>query len=118
MSESPEMNTLNISNSINTPNAILHSFGYAVFQKAQAILNNGNILILDFHGLKNVTSAFLHASVGNLVTFLGNTYEKRVHIQGISDPIWQEKINEAIELAKNPDYITEHEQAIALLFED
>lgn len=103
-------NTISIKvlEAIGTPNAILHSFGMTVFDSAKNLVEENRPVIIDFNGVRNLTSAFLHASVGNLVTLTPNS-GNLVKVLGLDDPDWQQKLEEAIKLARDP----EHQKAIA-----
>ncbi len=113
------MRVINVYELIGTVNAILHSFGVQVHSAAIAALKHHQSIELDFSGLRNTTSAFFHASVGNLYRDLGEDFFDRVQIQGIEDrPDWQEKIDDSIDLIRHPNRETATERAISALFED
>lgn len=95
------MREIRIIDLIGTPNAILHSFGMKVFEAAKSTVEQGERVSLDFHGVRNVTSAFLHASIGNLVRLSGN--RDSVVIHGASGSDWTTRVDQAIRLALNPN---------------
>ena len=88
--------TIKIINIIKTPNAILHKFGLEVFFKLKTLLKNEQKIILSFDGLKNVTSGFCNASIGNVYLEFENANEF-LTIENIN-PIWQKKIQDAIDI--------------------
>ena len=113
------MTTILVSELIGTPNAILHPFGMEVYNKAKAVLETHRKVVIDLTGVKNATSAFFHASIGNLYRDLGTSFYQKVKIEGIQGrPDWQERMDESIELVKNPKRQTETQLEIAALFED
>jgi hypothetical protein len=93
---------ITVIDTIGTPNAILHSFGMKVFDTAKTMVQQNQPIVIDFNGVRNLTSAFLHASVGNLVS-LKPASNNLITWQGIENPQWEEKIKDAIELARNPE---------------
>jgi hypothetical protein len=112
------MRTLILIEQLGTPNAILHSFGMKIYDIAIDLLHQEEKLILDFSRLHHISSAFTHASIGNLYRDLGSNFENRIQIIGVERPEWQEKILDAINLAQNPELVTETQSAVATLFED
>ena len=115
----PLMHTIHVSELIGTPNAILHTFGIQVYEVALTALEKADRLVIDLTNLRNITSSFFHASVGNLYRDLGEAYFQKIVLKGMETrPDWQEKIQEALELVRNPKRVSETELAIASLFED
>jgi len=113
------MTTIHVFELLGTPNAILHPFGMQVYQAAKQVLETQEMVIIDLNGIKNATSAFFHASIGNLFRDLGSEFSVRVKVAGIEKrPDWQERINDSIELVKNPKRQTETQLEVAALFED
>lgn len=111
------MKKLVIFDVLNTPNAILHSFGMQVYREATNLLKESKCIVIDFSGLSNITSAFAHASIGNLHRDLNEGFKSRVEIIGLEEhPEWREKIDNAIYLAQNPEKREEIEQSLAALF--
>ena len=112
------MYTIHVVELIGTPNAILHPFGMEVYHKAKLVLQTEAAINLDLSGIRNVTSAFFHASVGNLFNDLKEDFFTRVKIVGAEDrPDWQEKIQDSIELIRHPSLQLETQQEVAALFE-
>ena len=109
------MKTLIIRDIIKTRNAILHKFGLEVYSKVKALIASGEKVTLSFDGLKNVTSGFCNASVGRIYAEYTNANEL-LFLDGIDqNPIWKEKIDNAIALAKKPDIIDKRNNAISEL---
>lgn len=94
--------TIHVAEAIGTPNAILHSFGMTVFDSAKPIVLDNKPVIIDFNGVRNLTSAFLHASIGNLMTVNSNS-ARLITFNGLDNPQWNEKLQDAINLALNPE---------------
>ncbi len=112
------MSVLHIVEFIGTPNAIVHSFGMETYREAKKLLESDELVVLDFSGLKNVTSSFFNALVGNLKIDLGDGFPLRIQIEGVeSDPYWKEKFDNAIQLATNSKRSNQIDDAIASLFE-
>lgn len=104
---------------INTPNAIIQKFGIQVFNEvSKAIKNNPTQTIeLSFEGLKNITTGFCNAAIGNLYQEFGKSLDEKLIISGIEkNKEWQRRINNAKELALNPNKAREIDAAIAELF--
>ena len=100
---------------IKTRNAILHEFGLKVFNEAKPFLELHREICISFEGLKNVTSGFCNASIGKLFLEIEDA-EKLIHIKGLDGhDIWQEKVSDAINLAKNPEKIRIQNDAISEL---
>lgn len=111
------MMTIDIANLIGTPNAILQKFGLQVYEEVKKTTSNGQAVTLRFDDLSNATSGFFHASVGNLYRDLGARYNLLIFVQGLSDhPLWQEKYDDALALAKNPAKAREMDESISALF--
>jgi hypothetical protein len=112
------MNEIKILEVIGTPNAILHRHGLLVFEKSAFFLSANEQFTLSFEGLKNITSGFCNASVGKLVTAFGDKLGRLMVIKGLDHKLdWMEKIEEAIQLAKDPARMKRQNDAIAELFE-
>lgn len=113
------MRHLSVLQIIGTPNAILHGFGMKVLHEVQMPLLDGDTpIILDFDGVQNATSGFFNALVGNLFQQLGEEkYAKVIRIEHLEDDIFEEKIQDAIALVKNPARAAAMESALADLFE-
>lgn len=110
------MKKLRIIDIIGTPNAILHKFGIQVFESISPFLQSNQEVTLSFEGLKNVTSGFCNASIGKAYLDFSDT-GKLLAIEGVGNyPIWQEKINDAIILALDPEKIILQDKAISELF--
>lgn len=109
------MKELKIIEVINTQNAILHEFGLQVFDRVKPMIEGNEKVRISFEGLKNVTSGFCNASIGKLYLEFKNV-DKFIHLTGLDGhPIWQEKVNSAITLAKNPELIRLQNNAISEL---
>ncbi|NVM66885.1 hypothetical protein FHW88_005203 [Mucilaginibacter sp. SG538B] len=112
------MTVINIAELIGTPNAIIQKFGLQVLEEAVKIIDSGNQVILDFSNLKNTTTGFFHASIGNLYKKYGEDFFQLVNVSSIDKKDdWKEKYEEAINLVKNPQQASEIDFAIAKLFE-
>lgn len=94
--------SINVTDAIGTPNAILHSFGMTVYDTAKPLVAENKPVVIDFNGVRNLTSAFLHASIGNLMTVNPNSVNL-VTVNGLANPEWNEKLQDAINLALNPE---------------
>ncbi|MCA0234920.1 MAG: STAS-like domain-containing protein [Bacteroidetes bacterium] len=111
------MTTLSVIELIGTPNAILHQFGMETYYKASEYLQESSNIIIDFNGIRNITSSFFHASIGNLYRDLGETFYERVILRGIDGNLdWQEKIQDSIDLVKSPERAQEDEEFLTSLF--
>jgi hypothetical protein len=111
------MTVLKIIDIINTPNAILHSFGLKVFEVASESISKNQSVVISFQGLKNITSAFCNASIGKLYLSFPKTSEL-LFFEGLeNNTLWKEKVQSSIELALNPEKREQQNQAISdLLF--
>jgi len=108
---------LDIADFLGSPNAILQKFGLMVYREAHRIVAAGKSVELYFGNLRNTTTGFFHASVGNLAKDFGSKYEQLVTVTGLEGHNdWVEKYNDAIELATNPEMVKEIDKAIAELF--
>jgi hypothetical protein len=109
------MEELKIIDIINSQNAILHDFGIKVYDRIKHYLQKKQKVLLSFEGLKNVTSGFCNASIGKLYLQFPEA-EELIQFKGLENhSIWQEKVNSAINLAKNPKKITLQNNAISEL---
>jgi hypothetical protein len=111
------MQNLQILHIINTPNALLNNFGEMVAFEVEKHIAKGENVILSFEGLKGITSSFAYASIGNLYQKFGKDLTKLLTLKGIENPIWQNKIDDAIELALNIEAKKIHEQCLLELFD-
>lgn len=113
------MRQVSILQIIGTPNAILHSFGMKVLNDVQALLlRDESPVMLDFAGIHNATSGFFNALLGNLFQQLGEAkYNTLIRIVNLEDEFFEEKIQDAIELVKNPARTAALDAALADLFE-
>jgi hypothetical protein len=105
------MKEIQIIDIINTRNAILHEFGIRVYEAAKPYLEANQSILLSFEGLKNVTSGFCNASIGKLYLEYPDAIINLKGVEGHS--IWNDKINDAIMLAKNPEIATIQNNAIS-----
>lgn len=106
---------VNISEIINTKNAILHKFGLEVYSIVKPYLESNKEVCISFKGLKNITSGFCNASVGKLFLEFKNAKEL-LSFEGIeSNTLWNEKVQSAILLANNPKEIEIRNNAISEL---
>ena len=107
------MTTLKIHETINTRNAILHKFGLIVYSEVKAFIESGEKVTLSFNGLKNVTSGFCNASIGKLYSDCPNVKDF-LFIEGVDqNPIWKEKVENAIALAEKPNIVEIRNNAIS-----
>jgi len=112
------MTEINIAELIGTPNAIIQKFGLQVFDETVALIDSGNQVLLNFSDLKNTTTGFFHACIGNLYKKYGEDFFQLVNVSGLhKKEDWKEKYDEAINLVRNPDKASEIDYAIAKLFE-
>ncbi|MFN8437330.1 MAG: STAS-like domain-containing protein [Cytophagales bacterium] len=110
--------TLNIAEIIGTPNAIIQKFGNMVFEKASKYLESGATIILDFENISNLTSGFCNASIGKLYSTFPKIADSNIIVTHIEkSSIWHEKIQESIDLVKNPDKAKKIDDAILALFQ-
>jgi hypothetical protein len=107
------METIKITEVIHSQNAILHSFGMKVFEVAKRYLAVRKPVVLDFTGIQNVTTAFLHASIGNIVATVGS--DSMLEYRGISEE-WNQKIQQSIDSALHPEKNKIIDQEINNLF--
>ena len=111
------MTTIDIADLIGTPNAILQKFGLQVYEEVKRITSNGQAVTLRFDGLSNATSGFFHASIGNLCRDLAGDYNQLISVQGLTaHTLWQEKYDDALALAGNPNKAREIDESISALF--
>lgn len=109
---------LNIKDLIGTQNAILQKFGNQVFKVASDALKEGKQVVLDFNGITNLTSGFCNSSIGQLYSTFNGTADKNLFIKNIDkSSIWYEKVQDAIDLANNPEKAKFIDEAILALFE-
>lgn len=112
-----KMSLIQIHQLIGTPNAIIQKFGLQVFDEASKHLSKGEEVVLSFHDLRNATTGFFNASIGNIYKNFPDTVEHLLKLEGIdSNSDWQEKIDEAIALVRDPAKAKALDQAIAALF--
>lgn len=110
------MFSINISTVIGTPNAIIQKFGLQIYDIVVETISTGKQVELDFSGLKNVTTGFFHASVGNLYKQYGDEFYTLIQTKGLDTLDWREKFQDAIEIVKNPSRASEIDRAISELF--
>ena len=109
------MQEIKILDVIKTRNAILHDFGIKVFNVIKPILESNEEVCISFNGLKNVTSGFCNASIGKLFLEIEQA-GKLIKIKGLEGhDIWQDKVSDAINLAKNPERLRILNDAISEL---
>ena len=111
---------LSILELIGTPNGIIQKFGLIVFERVEEALkkNPTQNIELSFVGLKNATTGFFNASIGNLYQKFGEETDKKIKITGLEDnKDWVEKFNDAKELGLNPDKVKKVDSIIAELFQ-
>lgn len=107
------MPVLKIIEIINTPNAILNSFGLKVYEIASQSISNNQPIVLSFQGLKNITSAFCNASIGKIYLTFPNA-SNLLSFEGLEqNSMWSEKVQDSIDLALNPEKIKQQNQAIS-----
>lgn len=106
---------IKITDIINSKNAVSHGFGIKVYEHIHPFLLNKQPVTLSFVGLKNVTSGFANASIGKL--FLSHkSASELLNFEGLNkNIIWQEKVQDAINLATNPEKIEKQNNAISEL---
>ena len=118
-SHSDTMKMLHIDKIIGTENAIIHKFGLQVFEEASNYLSKGEKVLLDFSKVRNATTGFFNASIGNLFKRFQKDFFELVETKGLKEnPDWKEKFDEAIELVRNPHRATEIDKAISALFDE
>jgi hypothetical protein len=110
------MLTIDIAQVIGTPNAIIQKFGLQVFQETNRAISSGQKVLIDFSNLKNVTTGFFHAAIGNLVKEYGAKFYDLVELKGIDKAEWKEKLDDAINIASNPNKGLDIDQAISELY--
>lgn len=109
------MEKLKVVDIINSSNAILHKFGIEVYEDVSELINEGKPVELSFTGVNNLTSGFCNAAIGNV--YQNNPKASDLlNIIGVNDPIWESKIDSAIELASDPHKKSELDSAILELF--
>jgi hypothetical protein len=110
--------TINILDEIGTHNAIIKKFGETIHKLAYSYLKSNNSILLDFDGITNLTSGFCNASIGKLYLDFPITAENLIHFTNLNNKLWEEKIDDAINLAKNPEGSKLFDSALAALFAD
>jgi hypothetical protein len=100
---------------IGSQNAITHNFGLKVYEFVLPLLSTGNFVELSFSGIKNVSSGFCNASIGKLFSDISNA-KSLLSFSDISNPLWYEKIEEAIKLISDPVLLEINDSAISELF--
>jgi hypothetical protein len=108
---------LNIVEIIGTPNAIIQKFGNQLFELISTNLNSGTSVVLDFHGIKNLTSGFCNASIGQIYTKYPLLAQNIIIENMDQSSVWFEKIQDSITLAQNPEKALIIDNAILELFE-
>jgi hypothetical protein len=109
---------INISEVIGTPNAIIQKFGENFYNEVYPLFKSDSPIVIDFNGLSNLTSGFCNASIGRLFSEDFEKASMLISFNSLSDnPIWVEKVSDAIELAKNPSKSKQIDVAISSLFE-
>jgi hypothetical protein len=110
------MKEVKISDLIGTPNAILHKFGLQVFETVSQHISQNEQVTLSFEGLRNITSGFCNASIGNLYSNFKEIAHQLKLVGLENKPIWKEKVQDAIDLATNPQKVKNQNEAISELF--
>jgi hypothetical protein len=110
------MKEIKILDVIGTPNAILHNFGLKVYDASRPFIFRNIPVIISFEGLKNVTSGFCNASIGKIYLEFHNASSLLIIKGAENNRIWQEKIQDAINLATNPDKVKHFDEAVSDLF--
>ena len=111
--------TIDIANFLGTPNAIIHKFGMEVYSESVRYLSHGDKIILSFENVKNATTGFFNALIGNLYKDYRDKFFELVSVKGLEkNSDWVEKFEDAIELVKSPERITDIDEAIAKLFSE
>ena len=105
---------------IENSNAILHKFGLKVFETISNFLKKDEEVTLSFEGVDNCTSSFCNAAIGKLYTeFPKDKVDELFHVEGIDqESIWDEKVQEAIDLALNEDKQRINDDTIRDLLKD
>lgn len=98
--------TVNISDVLNSKDAILHSEGLKVFDLIDKAISKKEPVTLSFTGLRNCSSAFLNASIGKLyINYPSETINLYFKYNGINKkPMLKERIDQVIENAKDYKY--------------
>ena len=110
------MKEIRIIDIIGTPNAIIHNFGVQVFNVIKPYLESGEEITLSFDGLRNITSGFCNASIGKAYLEYKDA-GRLIIIKGADgNPIWLEKVQDAIDLTKNQEKVRLQDIAISELF--
>jgi hypothetical protein len=107
------MREIKIIDIIGTPNAILHNFGLKIYDVLKPYISQNIPVVLSFDSMKNVTSGFCNASIGKIYSEFRNA-SSLLNIKGAEhNSIWQEKIQDSITLATNPDKIRLQDEAVS-----
>lgn len=89
---------------IETPNAIINSYGNLIYNEIVSAFNENDKVVLSFKGLKNCNSAFLISCIGELYrVFPSDEIKNRLFLEDIDNEIWLRRIDEVILLATNPE---------------
>lgn len=109
---------INIAEQIGTSNAIIQNLGNQIFEAASSFVKSGKSIILDFDGVKNLTSGFCNASIGQLYSTFPSLSSEKIIIENVDkSSIWYEKIQDSIILAQNPEKADIIDNAILALFD-
>ncbi len=112
------MKTIAIHDIINSSHAILQKFGLQLFEHIAPLIANGESVEVSFSGIENATSGFFNASFGNLYKQFGEVViQRQLTISDLSDPDWAEQLEDAKQLALNPERAALLHDAIAELFD-
>jgi hypothetical protein len=112
------MKTIAILDIIHTPHAILQKFGLQLFDYLAPIIANGETIEVSFLGIENATSGFFNASFGNLYKEFGEAViQRQLVFSDLSDPDWEEQLEDAKQLALNPERAALLHDAITELFD-
>ena len=101
---------------IGTQNAIIQDFGLIVYEKVKIHLMNNEEVILSFDEIRNITSGFCNASIGNIYRVFPNTAKYLLKLEDITSSNVNLKINEAIRLSADKEKIENQDSAITELF--
>ena len=107
------MKEIKIVDIIGTPNAILHNFGLKIYDILKPLISQNIPVTLSFESLKNVTSGFCNASIGKIYFEYNNAATLLIIKGAEKNPMWQEKIQDSINLATNPDKMRIQDEAIS-----
>lgn len=112
------MKKIIILNIIETPNAIISSYGNLIYNEIVSAFDENDKVLLSFKGLKNCNSAFLNSCIGELYrVFPSDEIKERLILEDIDNEIWLRKIEDTIFFATNSEEAKRYHEAVLEVLE-